>query len=129
MYTLDLICPKGHVFEGWFANRAAFERQRDSELISCPQCSSTKIQQTLTPVRIKKHAEAGGDAIPKPVLPAIAQYIEKNFENVGKEFADEAIKIHYGDAEHRNIRGTATPEEEKTLSDEGVDFFKIPEFQ
>lgn len=131
MYTLDLICSLGHVFEGWFSNREAFECQRDGNLISCPSCNDTKIQQTLTPVRIKKHVDAPMNAtVPrKPAAPAIMQYIEKHFEDVGKEFTNEALKIHYGDAEHKNIRGTATPEEEKTLADEGVSFFKLPEFQ
>lgn len=131
MYTLDLACSNGHPFEGWFSNREAFECQRDGNLISCPGCGDTKIQQTLTPVRIKKHADAAAaaDAPKKPAAPDIMQYIEKHFEDVGKEFTTEALKIHYGDAEHRNIRGTATPTEEKTLSEEGVSFFRLPEFQ
>lgn len=130
MYTLDLICDRNHTFEAWFTNRAAFEKQRDAHLINCPSCESTKVKQTIAAVRIKKHAEE------KPAISkgekagsTILQYIEKHFEDVGKEFADEAIKIHYGEAKHRNIRGTATSDEEKTLTDEGISFFKVPEFQ
>jgi hypothetical protein len=53
-------------------------------------------------------------------------YVEKNFDNVGSEFANEALKMHYGVKEPRNIRGTSTEQEEKTLKDEGIDFLKIP---
>jgi hypothetical protein len=53
-------------------------------------------------------------------------FIEKNFDNVGSRFATEALKIHYGVTEPRNIRGTSTHEEEKTLKEEGIEFIKIP---
>jgi hypothetical protein len=36
------------------------------------------------------------------------------------------LKIHYGVTEARNIRGVSTQEEEKTLKEEGVRFFKVP---
>jgi len=36
------------------------------------------------------------------------------------------LKIHYGEEEKRNIKGTSTPEEEETLKEEGVQFIKIP---
>jgi len=49
----------------------------------------------------------------------------ENFEDVGPQFAKEALKIHYGASEARNIRGVSTAEEEKMLKEEGVDFFKV----
>jgi hypothetical protein len=45
---------------------------------------------------------------------------------VGCDFAKEALKMHYGAAEPRNITGVSTKEEEKTLNEEGIQFFKIP---
>jgi hypothetical protein len=36
------------------------------------------------------------------------------------------LKIHYGASAPRNIRGVSTPREEKTLKDEGIQFFKLP---
>ena len=36
------------------------------------------------------------------------------------------MKIHYGAAEPRNIRGVSTQAEEKLLKQEGVEFIKIP---
>jgi hypothetical protein len=56
----------------------------------------------------------------------IVDFVEKNFDDVGCDFAKEALKIHYGVTEPRNIRGVSTKAEEKTLKEEGIQFFKIP---
>ncbi|MGD9072079.1 MAG: DUF1178 family protein, partial [Desulfobacterales bacterium] len=42
------------------------------------------------------------------------------------DFTKEALKMHYGVTEQRNIRGTSSPEEEKILKEEGIEFIKIP---
>ncbi len=60
------------------------------------------------------------------MLNKIYTVVKKNTEDVGTAFAQEALKIHYGVTENRNIRGVATPEEEKTLKEEGISFMKIP---
>ncbi len=36
------------------------------------------------------------------------------------------LKIHFGEEEKRNIKGTTTPQEENNLREEGVQFIKIP---
>jgi hypothetical protein len=56
----------------------------------------------------------------------VIEFVEKNFDNVGCQFASEALKIHYGVTEPRNIRGVSTQAEEKLLEQEGVQFIKIP---
>ena len=56
----------------------------------------------------------------------VTEYVEKNYENVGASFAKEALEMHYGSKEFKQIRGTTTKEEEKTLEKEGVPVFKIP---
>ena len=43
---------------------------------------------------------------------------EKSFNLV--RFADEARRIHYGEAEERGIRGQATSEQAEELLDEGI---------
>jgi len=53
-------------------------------------------------------------------------YICEEFEDLGTDFTKEALKIHYGVAEERNIRGSATESEEKLMKDAGIQFFKIP---
>ena len=52
--------------------------------------------------------------------------IEKNFDNVGEKFPEEARKIHYGEAEVRGIYGEASPEEAQDLIDEGVEIAAVP---
>ena len=56
----------------------------------------------------------------------VVDYVENNFDNVGCDFSKEALKIHYGVTEPRNIRGVSTPEEEKVLKQEGIDYIKLP---
>ena len=56
----------------------------------------------------------------------IKKYIENNTENVGKEFAEEARKIYYGEKKARPIRGEASQDETKRLEEEGVPFSRLP---
>ncbi len=126
----DLVCAKGHVFEGWFASGESFEEQRKSGLVECPFCSDTSIERKITAVSLKRspsRAEAG-EAAPDYAKLAlqVMEYIRENFEDVGTAFTAEALKIHYGVSEKRNIRGSATEEEVKILTEEGVRFFKFP---
>jgi hypothetical protein len=72
-----------------------------------------------------KRAE-GTEVSAMKMLQALNEYINKNFEDVGEKFAEVALKIHHGDEERRNIKGTTTPREEETLREKGVDFVKIP---
>ena len=60
------------------------------------------------------------------ILRNIRSFFEKNGRNVGDKFAQEAIKIHYGESEPDLIYGTCTPEEGEQLMDEGVEFAELP---
>lgn len=55
-----------------------------------------------------------------------ARHVVENTEDVGSEFAQEARKIHHGDAPERGIRGQATREEREALAEEGIDVFSMP---
>ncbi len=130
MMVLDLQCANEHFFEGWFANSEAFYHQKEAGEIRCPVCEDNQINQVLSPVAIKRSSrfssaeEEFNPAIQK--IRDVYKYIEENFEEVGTEFAKEALKMHYGVTDQRNIRGTSTTDEEKTLKEEGVEFHKIP---
>lgn len=130
MMVLDLKCSKEHYFEGWFANSENFYRQRELGEIRCPVCEDNQISRALSPVAIKRHPRVVQDgedsADPIKKLQQFYKYIEENFEEVGTEFTKEALKMHYGVTGKRNIRGTSTADEEKTLKEEGVEFYKIP---
>lgn len=57
---------------------------------------------------------------------ALRNHVEENCDNVGADFAEEARRIHYGEAEQRGISGTATEEEASELNEEGVEFYRLP---
>ncbi len=128
MIAYDLICSNGHLFECWFKDSASFEEQMASSMITCPVCNDTQVVRAYSPFMIKR---GGGERRKEEealyqASQIVQEYLEKHFEDVGPEFAKEALKIHYGEAEKRNIRGTATPAEEVILKEEGVQFIKIP---
>lgn len=52
--------------------------------------------------------------------------VEASSEDVGKNFAKEARKMHHGESEERAIRGQASPEEAAALDEEGIDVFMLP---
>ena len=60
------------------------------------------------------------------VLRQLRDSIEKNFDHVGTRFPEEARKIHYGEVEKRAIYGDASPEDARTLRDEGIEIGQIP---
>jgi len=52
--------------------------------------------------------------------------IEKNCDYVGADFAEEARKIHHGEAEARGIFGEASEDEAEALREEGIEIGRIP---
>ncbi len=130
MIVFDLECAQGHRFEGWFESLVSFEDQHSKGLVSCPYCGDTDIRRVFSPVALKK-TDSNQAPSQEPIdyqllAKEMVDYMQNNFEDVGHKFASEALKIHYGVSEKKNIRGSATTEEEETLRQEGVDFFKVP---
>jgi len=130
MIVFDLNCSNGHSFEGWFKDLESFNEQNSKGMITCPFCKSTNISRVLSPVAIKSSQgeEKQRDVEPdyKELVTGVMEYIKNNFDDVGIDFAKEALKMHYGVAEKRNIRGSATAGEEEILKEEGIKFIKIP---
>jgi hypothetical protein len=54
------------------------------------------------------------------------RHVMAHTEDVGERFADEARRIHYGDAPDRGIRGQASPEQAVELAEEGIDVLPLP---
>ncbi len=130
MIVYDLICGNGHCFEGWFEDADAFDRQLAEKLILCPVCNDETIVKKPFVPAVRTHAAAHPDREISPsdlqeLKQRIVEFVNEHFENVGTRFAAEALKIHYGVAEPRNIRGVSTPQEEKLLQEEGVQFYKV----
>jgi hypothetical protein len=152
MIKYALVCDKGHQFESWFADSAAYDKQRKRKLVECPICDSTNVDKAIMAPRVAaKKAKKPGPDTPAPVaneapagapapvammspqemefrtkLKELREHIVKNAEDVGARFPEEARKMHYGDTEHRSIYGVATPQEAKELLEEGIECHPIP---
>ena len=67
----------------------------------------------------------GGCSIKRSPVP-IFNFIEKNFEYVGKNFSKKVREIYYDKKSDRTIYGTTTEKERIELSEEGIDLLTIP---
>ena len=153
MIHYNLRCAKGHAFESWFQSSAAYETQEKRRMVNCPICGSTKVERAIMAPRIvakKGRHAATSEPSPTPVPPTdvaapaptpllmtqerelraklkeLRDHIVKNADNVGERFPNEARKMHYGDIEHRPIYGEASPDEARTLVEEGVEVMPLP---
>ena len=136
MILFDLQCDKNHKFECWFASSAKYEEQLKNKMIVCPYCDSTKIQKSLMAPNINtkstsKNSKKGSKQKPmqnnlENQIKKFKKYIEKNTDNVGKNFAEEARKIYYGETKSRPIRGESTEKEAQELVEEGIPFSQLP---
>jgi hypothetical protein len=130
MIAFDLRCSHGHSFEGWFKDLESLNEQNSKGMITCPFCKDKDITRVLSAITIKsshgqeEQEEARADY--QKLAMDVMAYVRDNFDDVGTAFAKEALKMHYRVAKRRNIRGSATAEEEEILKEEGIKFFKIP---
>jgi len=132
MIAFDLICANGHKFECWFKTGGSYEEQKAGGVIMCPICNDSNVEKAISPIAIRRHGAVKpkqkkrrkGRPLSGPA--AVYDYVNKNFEDVGPNFAREALRIHHGEAEERMIRGVTLPQEEEVLKEEGVPFLKIP---
>lgn len=147
MKVFDLQCDEqGHLFEGWFASHENYDEQQARGLVSCPMCGSNKVSKRLSAPHLNVSHLKAPQAVPAPrpasegaggptvdmarlqaaVLKQVRDMVRKA-ENVGPRFAEEARRIHEGEADERPIRGTSTPEERQALAEEGIDFLALPD--
>ncbi|MGD9923049.1 MAG: DUF1178 family protein [Pseudorhodoplanes sp.] len=155
MMKYALVCERKHGFDIWFSDSADYDRQRKRGLVTCPVCDSKKVEKAIMApslgrgarkrkAAIEAHVEAPGaapdmPAAPEPVamispqerefrakLKELRDHLTANADNVGKQFPEEARKMHYGEVEHRSIYGEASPQEAKELHDEGIEFHPLP---
>ncbi|MCT2558677.1 DUF1178 family protein [Tsuneonella sp. YG55] len=140
MIVFDLACADGHRFEGWFASSDAFAEQRARGLVECPTCGSIDVAKAPMAPAVPAKGNARPDA-PSPAvanrLPAevaramhaLAEAQARALESstwVGRDFAEQSRAMHYGERDHATIHGQATPEEAKSLLEEGVPVAPLP---
>ena len=149
MIRYSLRCDRNHAFESWFQSSAAYDSQVRRKLVTCPACGSAKVEKAIMAPRIvgKKGREKAAPTPAGETVPAVSEstslmmaqerelraklkelrdHIVKNADNVGEQFPNEARKMHYGDIEHRPIYGEASPEEARSLIEEGVEVSPLP---
>lgn len=142
MIRYRLGCADGHEFESWFRTIAEYDAQSRSGAVTCPLCGSAEItKQPMAPAVVSGRDGAGSRALqqasaaqsPAPAGPemttalrAFKKVIMENSEDVGGRFAEEARKIHFGEAEERSIRGSSTVEEAQSLFQDGIPFGVLP---
>ena len=128
MILFDLRCKDGHAFEAWFRDSAAYEDQVAAGDLACPVCGSAEVSKALMApaVNARPKVDAAQAAEAMRLWRKVQNHIEKNFDHVGPRFAEEARKIHHGEAEKRSIYGEATKTEAKELRDEGIEVSQLP---
>ncbi|WP_298234852.1 DUF1178 family protein [uncultured Azohydromonas sp.] len=144
MKVLDLRCDNSHGFEGWFGSEKDFTSQLERGLVECPLCGSKAVNRlpsaprlNLSNTRESVPHTAEQTNVPRQAPTPEAQQLQAlwmkavrhvmaNTEDVGERFADEARRIHYGDAPDRSIRGQASADQAAELAEEGIDVLPLP---
>ena len=141
MIKFTLACERGHEFESWFPDGAAYDSQARRGLVQCPQCDSHRITKApMAPAVLgSRRPDRDENAPAAPValidekqrqfraaMTELRRVVEANTDDVGAKFPDVARAIHAGDEPERAIRGQASLAEAKALIEEGVGVMPLP---
>jgi len=139
MIRYSLNCNRGHGFEAWFSNSAAFDDQVAKGQAQCPICGSTAIAKApMAPAIAKRDAAhpaaAAMPATEQAMIPAeiinalrrLRRAVETNYENVGERFVEEARRIHFNEVEPRGIYGVANLADVRELREDGIEVLPLP---
>ncbi len=142
MIVYQFRCSNGHEFDAWFRDSSTCDLQIKAGDVECPHCGDQHVCKAvmapnIAPSRSRAkslppesdRSEKRAHEVAEKILEAVGQirgHVEENFDNVGDEFADEARRIHYGEAEERGIFGEATDEEAEELDEEGIEVHRLP---
>ena len=143
MKVLNLRCSNGHGFEGWFASEDEYMEQNGAGALQCPLCADSVITRLPSAPRLNLSGARETAPVERAVttVPAAAdaqasemqamwlkavRHVLTHTEDVGERFAEEARRIHYGEAPERGIRGQVNAEQRDELIDEGIEIFALP---
>jgi hypothetical protein len=129
MILFTLRCASGHEFEGWFRDGDGFESQQKAGEITCPHCGDIQVEKALMAPNIARSrgkTPALSPAQMRAALVELRRQVETNCDYVGERFAEEARKIHYGEADPHGIYGEASADESRELAEEGIEVGRIP---
>ena len=134
MIKYNLKCHNNHEFESWFSNSDEFDKLKNKNFLECIYCSSKKISKTIMSPRIsnlnikQEQVDLTNKEIKnqKDQLLRLRNFIEKNFDYVGKDFSKKVREVYYDKKSKKAIYGTATSKEREELAEEGIDLLSLP---
>ena len=134
MIKYNLKCHNNHEFESWFSSSLEFDKLKKKNLLECIYCTSKNISKSImapsiSVIKEKKNELKSSNKdfkYEKDQLLKIREFIEKNFEYVGKDFSKKVREIYYDKKSKKTIYGTTTSEEREELAEEGIDLLSIP---
>jgi hypothetical protein len=101
-------------------------RNAKAEALPAPAAEAPAAPPAPAPPALPAAALATMPAELRAMLRHMRTEIEKNCDYVGGDFAEEARKIHHGEAEARGIFGEASEDEAEALREEGIEIARIP---
>lgn len=129
MIRFSLRCDKAHRFDSWFGSGADYDRLAKGGLIACAICGSHAVEKDLMAPSVGAGAKPDLVAPASPAEQALAELrrrIEAQSEDVGRDFAAEARRIHEGRSPARAIIGEARPQDARALIEDGIPVAALP---
>ncbi len=135
MIKYRLVCSENHEFEGWFRSSEAYDEQAACGSLSCPVCASTAVAKAvMAPSIASRPSKSAGRTQASPerqreifaALRKLREEVDARSTYVGDRFAEEARKIHFGEAEERLVHGEASVDEVRALGVAGVPVLPLP---
>ena len=125
MIRYTLTCEDGHSFESWFASAGAYDALRQKDMIVCAACGSTEVSKSLMSPSVSTSEKRPAEGVEEK-LKAFRKEVESKADYVGRDFAREAREIHEGVQPERSIYGETTPQEARSLVEDGVPVLPLP---
>ena len=135
MILYRLICKDCETsFDSWFSSSKEYEKLKKRKFLNCHSCNSLNVEKTLmspSVFRSKSNVKITHlDSEYKEIKKKISDYqnfIKKNLNYVGENFAYEARSIYYKNKKSsKGIYGTVTKEDLRDLKEEGIETEMIP---
>ena len=122
------------LFDSWFASSKEFEKLCKKNFLICHFCNSKNVTKTLMSPNIISNKRANMDTLKlkkknemKKKILEFQNFIKKNFENVGNDFAYKARSLYYNNkGEKKGIYGNASKKQIRELQEEGIDTQVLP---
>lgn len=121
------VCGSKRVEKALMAPNVTTRRQNKESLPEAPSTGAEVASQPATANgSVTTNADLEKVTEVMQALKELRENVERECDYVGTDFAEEARKIHYGEAEARGIYGESSDEDAKALEDEGVEFARVP---